>query len=66
MNIEIRRTDEEGSIVFSSNESMPVSQSNFNHISDSYVEWKYIVIVGGIVLAISWFAFFSRSKKKAK
>ena len=66
MSITIRRTDEEGSIVYSSSEDMPVSQSNFNHISDSYVEWKYIVIVGGIVLAISWFAFFRRNKKKAK
>lgn len=64
MSIAIHRTDLEGSIVFSSSDDMPVSQSNYNHVSDSYVEWKYIVIVGGVVLALSWFAFFKRSKKK--
>lgn len=66
MSITIHRTDEEGSIVFSSSDDMPVSQSNYNHVSDSYVEWKYIVIVGGVILALSWFVFFQRSKKKAK
>ncbi len=66
MSITIHRTDEEGSIVFSSSDDMPVSQSNYNHVSDSYVEWKYIVIVGGIILALSWFVFFKRSKKKVK
>ena len=65
-NVTIHRTDEEGSIVFSSNDTIPVSQSNYNHVSDSYVEWKYIVIVGGIVLVLSWVVFFQRSKKKVK
>lgn len=68
-NSQIMRTDLLGSIVFGEGGNQVVaSQSNYNHVDDTYYEWKYFVICGGIVLAIGFIFVIKTSKdeKEAK
>lgn len=63
VNSTIMRTDLQGSIVFGEGENNIVaSQSSYNHIDDTYYEWKYFVICGGVILAIG-FVFVIKSGK---
>ncbi len=52
-NPEIMRTDLLGSIVFGSGGTELVArQTSYNHVNDSYLEWKYFVIVGAVIIGL--------------
>lgn len=62
----IMRTDELGSIVFGEGETeLVASQTGYNHVDDRYLEWKYFVIVGAVILALL-FIFVIKTKKEKK
>ena len=65
INCEVKRTDEQGSIVLtkSSSTSKIVSTDNFNHVTDFYLEWRYVLITGGILLIMLGFTLFVKKKK---
>ena len=47
------RTDLLGSIVFGSGGTeLVASQTSYNHVNDSYLEWKYFVIVGAVIIGL--------------
>lgn len=63
----IMRTDLLGSIVFGDGGTEVVeSQSNYNHVDDTYIEWKYFVIVGGVILALCFILVIKNKKEDKK
>lgn len=63
---QIRRTDEEGSIVMtadSSIENKVATQSHFHRNTDFYLEWKYVLIIGGVLLLVLSYILFKKSRK---
>ncbi len=61
---QIMRTDELGSIVFGEGGTEPIAvQYNYNYVSDTYLQWKYFVILGGVIL-ILMLVFIVKTKKK--
>ena len=64
INCEVKRTDTLGSIVLTKNaDSGKISSTtNFNHVSDFYLEWKYVLITGAVLLVVFALPFLKKKK----
>ena len=61
---QIKRTDKNGTIVLTTSTatSQIESTTNFNHITDFYLEWKYVLITGFVLLALFSLTFIKKKK----